>query len=269
MKGKFMGLGKYRQEIEYFIGSTLVRAKGLKKESKDCLSNLKDKYKGQRCFVIGNGPSLTVEDLEHLKDEVTFASNGIYKIFAKTDWRPTYYAIFDEGVGKRKDIAENASKLSCLKFFRQEGYLVYRKIAGPKCYIHSWYSRKYLDRPEFSENLLEGVYSIATVTYCMIQIARWMGFEEIYILGADNRYAYSRLKDGTVVKNEGVASYFSETGEKMPDPSSAVSTWEMDAAYEYAEKYSKEHGFRIYNATRGGFLEKFERVSLDEVLSKK
>ena len=96
-----------------------------------------------------------------------------------------------------------------------------------------------------------------------------MGFEEIYILGADNRYAYSRLKDGTVVKNEGVASYFSETGEKMPDPSSAVSTWEMDAAYEYAEKYSKEHGFRIYNATRGGFLEKFERVSLDEVLSKK
>lgn len=258
---------KIKQKIEYVIGALLVQAKGLKKESDDILMYLKDKYKGQRCFVIGNGPSLRPEDLDLLKDEVTFASNGIYKIFDSTDWRPTFYTIFDEGVGKRQEVIENASKLSSIKFFRQEGYLTYRKISGNKCFIRSWHSRKYLDYPKFSENLTEGLYSIATVTYCMIQIARWMGFEEIYILGADNRYAYSRLRDGSIVKNEGVASYFSEMGEKLPDPLTAASTWEMDVAYEYAEKYSREHGFRIYNATRGGFLEKFERVNLDEILS--
>lgn len=62
-----------------------------------------------------------------------------------------------------------------------------------------------------------------------------------------------------------------ETPEKRGEPNedlpkTAPATWELDLAYEYADKYSRDHGFRIYNATRGGFLEKFERVSFDEVV---
>ena len=33
-----------------------------------------DIHSGRRAFIIGNGPSLTVADLERLKGEVTFAS---------------------------------------------------------------------------------------------------------------------------------------------------------------------------------------------------
>ncbi len=254
-----------KQKIKYFLGNLLVQCKGVKKESNACLLELKDQYRGQKCFVIGNGPSLRASDLEKLKNEVTFAANEIYKIFDQTNWRPTFYAIFDESVGAREGVIENASKMDCVKFFREEGYLVYRKFSGKNCYVNTWYSRKYLDNPQFSENIVEGLFSIATVTYSMIQIARWMGFDEIYLLGMDNRYAYSRLRDGTIIKNEGVASYFSAVGETLPDPATAASTWEMDVAYEYADKYSREHGFRIYNATRGGFLEKFERVDFDKV----
>ena len=256
-----------KQLIKYGLGEVLCRMKGLRKQSGICLASLKDKYKGQRCFVIGNGPSLTASDLDMLKGEVTFASNAIYKIFSETSWRPTYYTIIDESVGKREGIVENASKIDCIKFFREQGYLVYRKIGGKNCYIHMWHSRKYLDNPQFSEDLLSGLYSIATVTYCMIQIARWMGFDEIYLLGMDNRYKFSQLRDGTIIRNEGVCNYFGEEAKEEPLPKTAPETWEMDVAYEYAEKYSREHGFRIYNATRGGFLEKFERVNLDEVLS--
>ena len=256
-------------EIKYVIGSFLVHSKGLNKQSNECLNALKGKYKGRRCFVLGNGPSLTASDLDMLKGEITFASNAIYKIFSETSWRPTYYAIFDEGVGAREGMLENASKLDCIKFFREQGYLVYRKAAGKNCYIHTWHSRKYLDDPHFSENLTSGLYTIATVTYSMIQIARWMGFDEIYLLGMDNKYKFSQLRDGTVVRNEGVCNYFGEEAKEEPLPATAPATWENDAAYEYAEKYSREHGFRIYNATRGGFLEKFERVDLDEVLSEK
>ena len=39
----------------------------------------------------------------------------------------------------------------------------------------------------------------------------------------------------------------------------------MKVAFEFAEEYSKEHGFRIYNATRGGALEAFERVDFDSL----
>ncbi|HJD45240.1 MAG TPA: hypothetical protein H9909_00215, partial [Candidatus Mediterraneibacter norfolkensis] len=75
--------------------------------------HLKNKHKGERCFVIGNGPSLTAEDLELLKGEITFAANRIYMLFDRTDWRPTYYFCADYvlyGTDHRK-ISEVDAKL--------------------------------------------------------------------------------------------------------------------------------------------------------------
>lgn len=253
------------QKISYFCGSIPVNMV-YRKQSNDILNEVRNKYEGERCFILGNGPSLSPKDLDALKNEITFASNRIYKIFEQTEWRPTYYVLFDENVAKSEGVIEGANRIDCIKFVRAQGYLIYRKLTGTICYLHSWYSRRYLDKPAFSENLQEGIYSIATVTYTMIQLARWMGFKEIYLLGIDNKYAYSILRDGSIVKNEGVISYFAVNNENIPELSTASATWECDVAYEYAEKYSRSKNFRIYNATRGGFLEAFERVNLDDVL---
>lgn len=255
--------------VKYALGTFIVKISGRKKESQEILNSLHNKYKGQRCFILGNGPSLTPEDLNLLKDEVTFASNRIYNIFSKTDWRPTYFAMFDENVAEGEGVAQGVSGMDCIKFVREQGYLSYKNIDGQLCFVHSIHERSLLDNPKFSEDLLSnGIYTIATVTYSIIQIARWMGFSEMYLLGMDNRYKFSELRDGTIVRNENVLDYFGEEVKKEPLPSHAIATWEMDVAYEYADKYSREHGFRIYNATRGGFLEKFERVNLDEILKK-
>jgi hypothetical protein len=260
-------LGK-KMWILYQISEWYVILTGKKRKTQKIMKQLKGSYKGGRCFIIGNGPSLTGEDLEQLKGEITFASNRIYNIFDSTHWRPTYYTIFDEGVSYgiiKNGMHEKINDCDCkMKFVREQGYFVYRKFTSPICYLHSWYDRKYLDSPEFSEELDKGIFSIATVTYAMIQIARYMGFNEIYLLGMDNRYGRTLNRDGSITINEGLKSYFGDQIQNV----SPVATWEMDAAYEYAEKYSRSHGFRIYNATRGGFLETFERVSLDEVLSK-
>ena len=88
-----------RQRILYFISYLWVVLSGQKTESNQYLKELKDKYKGKRCFIIGNGPSLTKADLEMLQNEITFATNKIYQIFPQTNWRPTYYGMLDEGVG--------------------------------------------------------------------------------------------------------------------------------------------------------------------------
>ncbi len=45
------------------------------------LRKLYNIHSGKRCFIIGNGPSLKSEDLDKLRDEISFASNGIYLIF--------------------------------------------------------------------------------------------------------------------------------------------------------------------------------------------
>ena len=58
---------------------------------------LKDKYKGQAGFVIGNGPSLKIEDLTEIKKHgfVSIASNKIYLAFNETDWRPNFFTMAD------------------------------------------------------------------------------------------------------------------------------------------------------------------------------
>ncbi len=255
----------------HFISVIYVTITGKRKESDTYLNNVKDKYKGQRCFVIGNGPSLTAKDLDKLKNEVTFASNRIYKIFDQTDWRPTYFTIFDEGVGRSEGVIDGINSFKCeMKFVREEGQYIFGKIKGPVCYVRSLSSRKYLDNPNFSEDMTEKTYSIATVTYISLQLARHMGFSEIYLLGMDNQYAFSMLKDGTIVKSDNGKNYFSDKdGESQKKheqiPKYAPATWEMDVAYSFAEKYSREHGFRIYNATRGGKLEVFERMDFDSL----
>ena len=50
---------------------------------------------GKRCFIIGNGPSLVKCDLTLLKNEITIGSNGIFLIFEKMGFKPTFYTVED------------------------------------------------------------------------------------------------------------------------------------------------------------------------------
>ena len=52
-----------------------------RRESIRRLAALKDAHKGQRAFIIGNGPSLKQTDLTKLKNEFTFGMNRIYLMF--------------------------------------------------------------------------------------------------------------------------------------------------------------------------------------------
>lgn len=74
------------------------------------LRSLKDVHKGERCFIVANGPSLRAEDLDRLQaaGEITFAMNRIYKIFPQTSWRPTYYACEDINIFHESQDAINA-----------------------------------------------------------------------------------------------------------------------------------------------------------------
>lgn len=50
------------------------------------------------CFIIGNGPSLSADDLEVLRKNnvLSFGFNKIFLMFDKTNWRPDFYVSQDE-----------------------------------------------------------------------------------------------------------------------------------------------------------------------------
>ena len=109
---------------------------------------------------------------------------------------------------------------------------------------------------EFSENVVEGIYSGKTVTYAMMQLACFMGVKEIYLLGVD----WTGGKNTGVMRKDFYQKDLPETKDYYYDL-----VHEEEMAYKSAKKYAMNHGINIYNATRGGELEVFERVNFDEL----
>lgn len=229
---------------------------------------LKDSHKGERCFVIGNGPSLRAEDLELLKGEVTFASNRIFRLFLQTSWRPTYYFCADN-FAYRMD-HEDISKIDAeLKFIPVE-----IAFGAGEIYNDITYYRRVLNYAGirggkvvknadflFSEDAGELVYGGRTVTYDILQFAVYMGFSEIYLLGIDHNYKQEFLEDETVVENNMEEDHFSSEREKVP-PTPIYAT---ELAYMKCKEVCGKRGIVIKNATRGGKLEVFERIDFDEI----
>lgn len=230
------------------------------------LKKYKNIHKGKRCFVIGNGPSLTVDDLEtlHSNGEICFGCNKVYRIYDNTNWRADYLVVTDYRVIEemRKD---DVVSLPGTKFITDEIHRRNEALLDGFEEVHffqeAYYPRNY---PRFSNDITKGVYLGWTVIYDLsLQIAAYMGFEEIYLLGVD----LSFTKDIGKNKNEHfIKNYIKKEDEHLyKNVGDDVSLPRIIRAFEKADKYSRKHGFRIYNATRGGNLEAFERVDFDNL----
>ncbi len=222
------------------------------------IKRLKKSSEGKRCFIVGNGPSLLVSDLEKLNDEICFGSHRIYEIYDKTTWRPTYYCAQDSRLIKKS--AKDISKMQIQnKFIGLEELTLYPKI-NDAIYLNMIFEDFYPKLPNFSEDVSSCFYQGYTVTYMCLQMAVYMGFKEIYLLGVDHNYSVSRNPDGTISK-QNVLDHFSENDKITNVPELYKST----LAYQAAKEYAEAHGIKIYNATRGGKLEVFERINFEEI----
>jgi len=215
------------------------------------LSSFKDKHKGEKCFIIGNGQSLKYEDLEQLKYEITMVCNSIIKIFDKLSFTPTYYFSQDATVVK-DNLTYMRNTEGVIKFiysyFNQWRYYVKGAI-------------NYISKKEmigFSDDITRGVYGGWTVTQSMIQFAVYMGFSEIYLLGVDFNYA----NNNTEINAD---CYFDKTMFNSKLNYALPKTEISLAAFAQSREYCEQNGIKIYNATRGGKLEVFERINFDDL----
>ncbi len=234
--------------------------------------SLKNTHLGEKAFIIGNGPSLNANDLERIKKKgfFSFGANRINLIYDKTSWRPDCYLAIDIFLFRDNDPTMNIQINEDLPY-----YFVSKKLYN--CIPSSMRPANmmsfellpksdFYETLEFSENPMEYMVNGETVTYISIQLAKYMGFSEIYLLGVDCNYSKIKKKDGTIVDlDEKEPVYFDKNYD--PKRSNFSKVDDMLASYSYAEEYSKHYAFRIYNATRGGKLEMFERVDIDSILA--
>lgn len=242
---------------------------------------LKNRYAGQRCFIIGNGPSLKSQDLTLLKDEITFVTNWfvLHEDYEKIN--PTYHCICAHEVfgGWRKDIQFDPKLYQLLKektrqttkvfpFFFESGikaqelftddevaYLLY----GPK--VQEIHQVGHMNLDIASQRMYMG-HTVISI-FCL-PIAHYLGFKEIYLLGCDCDYGVQQPSDQR--------GYFYESAQhstKAPDFEWLKRSWAADGpmiqAYAVARHEFEKSGRVIYNATAGGRLEVFPRVNFEDL----
>jgi len=222
------------------------------------INEFHDKHKGQRCFVVGTGPSLNKTKLELLENEIVFGVNTFYKAMKQYTVPCTYYLLGDFHV--LEDHYKEVLSLDVTLFLggrATKTYLdnrdEYNKIQQHEPIL----IRKFADlRDTYNwkiKDLTKGAYACHQVVCDLgLQVPYHMGFSEVYLLGCDCDYSKGQHFDGEKF------SFINPTTEKY---------WsETFLEYESIKQGYEADGRKIFNATPGGKLEVFDRVHLEDVL---
>lgn len=233
------------------------------------LTAFKDKFIGQRCFIIGNGPSLNKIDMTLLKDEVTFGVNAIYLNEEKMGFLPTFYVVEDTHVAIDRKTEIDSLASSC-RFF---GYYFKDKLNDASNI--QWLNiipnyKAYESFPHFSVDSSRRIWVGGTVSYINLQLAYYMGFSEVYLIGFDHSYV---IPDSADVKGNDITSTTEDVNHFHPDYFGKGYKWHvpmterMELCYIKTKHAYELAGKKIYNSTAGGRLEVFDRKEYNSVFT--
>ncbi len=268
-------IGEKVESVTFTMYTVLVQLKIIKEDSRfSIIKELKNQYKGKRCFIICTGPSLTIDDLEKLKDELTISMNSIVNVLAETTFVPTIYMVQDFTAYKlmkaKFKLLKNCQILVGVSNIHMPLFghgIKIKDVKDKKIGLYHLdtasiiYNVNYDEKnfwPKFSYECEKRICDGATVTYSAIQLAKYMGCSSIYLLGADCNYLGERRHIDDCTDN-----YRCEKSQLIS------AAFRHNKSYEAAKRYINDiSDVKIYNATRGGKLEVYERVDLDELLRK-
>lgn len=241
------------------------RAKGSRSYQKQ-LESLRNKHKGERCFVVGNGPSLNKCDLSLLQNEYSFAVNGIFYKTEEMGYKPNFYMVEDNHV-----VADNLAainKYQCDYKFFPANYRNLIRADDSTIFIPAdlgFYREHHPSYciPRFTKNLPMEIFAGQSVTIMQLQLAYHLGFSQVYLIGMDFSYD---LPKSTVVDGVNYTSQEDDVNHFHPDYFGKGKKWhdpKLDRVmmcYEKCKTEFEADGRKIYNATVGGKLELFDRV---------
>lgn len=237
--------------------------------------DLKGKFSGKRVFIVGNGPSLNKHDLSFLKNEYSFAVNGIFYKTASEDYKPTFYVVEDRHVMQDNlkeindyDIEYKFFPVDYKRFIKKKKNTRFFRL--DKGYYNS--SSPYFAVPRFSCDVNHKVYCGQSVTMVNLQLAAYLGFSEVYLIGMDHSYV---IPEDASVNGEEILSNSDDPNHFHPSYFGKGKKWHdphldrVERTYNYFKLVYEAQGRTLKNATIGGSLEVFERVDYDSLFLKK
>jgi len=221
----------------------------------DRLRDLKGRYTGERIFVLGNDVSLKNTDLSLLKKEFTFAVDRIHD---KGDLCPTFLTCSDDTfvADHRSDIVDVTTLGTPTVFmptrFRQA-------LAGSDSLYHYNLRNSEGEFDGFALDITDGATMGSTVLSPVLQLAHYMGFSPIYLIGTDLDSTTDQPEPQDVLpvdKDEDCRSQ--DPGPLSVEQELAVCSNAIESA-----------GGRLRNASAGGDLPGVARVDYASLFTRK
>ncbi len=232
----------------------------LRRKSIQRLQAYDNRHPGERCFIIGNGPSLKETDLSLLRDEYTFGMNRIYMLFGELGFPTTYYVSVNSLVIEQ--CAEEIRALPIPKFLSWRSHNLIEPTED-MMFLHTTYSGA-----KFARQARGRLWEGATVTYVALQLAYYMGFKTAVLIGVDHNFATKGQPNTTIVSQGDDPNHF-HTGYfgkgfrwQLPDLETS------ERAYNLARRAYEADGRKVLDATVGGKLTVFEKAHYRDLFPK-
>lgn len=252
----------------------------------------KDIHKNQRCFILGNGPSLKEEDLSLLSDEIVFTVNqasrnpqfGALKSNYHFWADPNFFKISKENpedlelLNTMLSVADSNHDMQCF-FPVQQIDFVHDYCIDKKLNVNYFYTGLCM-YDGFSKEIdyTKCVAGFGTVVQWCITMAIYMGFTEIFLLGCDNTSIITTVKS-ILHKNDdsdyaySVSENEKKRMEKMLENSSLEAYLQsyLHTLQDYRRlyEYCSERGIELVNCSAETVIDSIPRMRLIDVLNRK
>jgi hypothetical protein len=230
-------------------------------ENKQRVRHFSGKHNGERCFIVANGPSLTKTNLDLLAGEVTFGLNRIYLRFEQGKFRPTYFVAVNELI--LEQFASEIATLQIPKFLNWNRRSYFKGQDPDLLYLKS----RMVIRDSFQYDLTRPLVVGATVTFVALQLAYYMGFRQVILVGLDHNYV-----DKGIPSNTELRTAAQDESHFHPNYFPRGSRWQLpdllraEIDFELARRAFAKDGREILDATIGGKCQVFPKVEFQSVL---
>ncbi len=162
------------------------------------MNSLRGNEKGKRCFIVGTGSSIKEQDLTLLKDEIAIGVGGLFMHKDIEIFKPKYY-VLSPVFTYHKEYSSESSFINWLSAMEQtlDKNTIYFLSDLDKPYLekYSLFKDKKIvfktyvphnEEDKITDIDLTKFPNIWSVSESAIQIALYLGFEEIFLLGFDH-----------------------------------------------------------------------------------
>lgn len=250
----------------------------------------KDAFRGRRCVIVGNGPSLRDTELTLLRDEIVFTVNEIPRSDLFPSLRPRFHVFIDPNYGALEpglpmtgdftSMLATLGSIPGLSCIASTAFVDRLRVLGPPALEWLGYYNR-LD-PHAGRRMDFGLWGLMPQAQTVVLSAGWaalsMGFKEVIFIGVDmtgflehyarvdgqvgSRNAYSHPYD--LPRN--YADWASGFSSEFDNESWLRATAEMFRQFKAFGFQANIRGCRVINATSGGALDVFQRLPLHEAL---